>query len=284
MTPLRQKMIDALQVRGYSVRTHRSYLSAVANLAKHYHRSPDHVSGEELQAYFLYLAKERNLSPATCRVALNALVFFYRNVLGRDSLGVTLAIPKGIQRIPELLSHKEVGCILSACGNFKHRMVLTTCYGCGLRVSEVVALKVRHIDSERHLLRVEQGKGAKDRNVILPQTLLIALRHYWRAIRPTRWLFPGRDYSTPLNISCAQRAFTIAKHRAGIDKVGGIHALRHAYATHQLEAGMPVHQLQRLLGHQNIHSTLRYVHWLPDYREGKTGADLIAGLEVDHGL
>ena len=148
-------MIDALQVGGFSVRTHRSDLSAVANLAKHYHRSPDQVSGEELQAYFLYLAKERHLSPATCRVALNALLFFYRHVLGRDSFGVTLAIPKGKQRIPELLSHEEVGRILSACGHFKHRMVLTTCYGCGLRVSEVVALKVCHIDSGRHLLRVE---------------------------------------------------------------------------------------------------------------------------------
>lgn len=280
MTPLRQKMIDALPVRGFSVRTHRSYLSAVANLAKHYHRPPDQVSGEELQAYFLYLAKERNLSPASCRLYLNAIYFFYRHVLGRDSFGVTLAVPKRAQRIPELLTHSEVGRILSVCHNFKHRTLLTTCYGCGLRVSEVVALKVRHIDGERHLLRVEQGKGAKDRNVILPQTLLTVLRDYWRAVRPTQWLFPGREYSVPLSLTCAQKAFTAAKRRADIDKVGGIHALRHAYATHQLEAGMPVHQLQRLLGHQNIHSTLRYVHWMPDYREGKTGADLIAGLEV----
>jgi integrase/recombinase XerD len=160
--------------------------------------------------------------------------------------------------------------------------VLTTCYGCGLRVSEAVALKVRHIDGERRLLRVEQGKGAKDRNVILSETLLHLLRGYWRVMRPPEWLFRGYSFSTPLTITSVQKAFTAAKRRAGIDKVGGIHALRHAYATHQLKAGMPVHQLQRLLGHQDIHSTLRYVHWVPNYREGKVCTDLVAGLEVGH--
>ena len=282
MTSLRQKMIDAMLMRGFSIRTHRSYLEAVSRLARHYRRSPDQLSGEELQAYFLYLAKERNLSAASCRLYLNAIRFFYLYVLKRDSFSITLVVPKRPQRIPELLTRAEVGRILSACCNSKHRMLLTTCYGCGLRVSEVVAIKIRHIDSERRLLRIEQGKGAKDRQVILPATLLTQLRRYWRLLRPREWLFPGREFSAPINISSVQKAFTVAKRCAGIDKVGGIHALRHAYATHQLESGMPVHQLQRLLGHQDIHSTLRYVHWLPDYREGKTGADLIAGLEADH--
>lgn len=281
MTPLRQKMIDAMQVRGFSVRTHCSYLSAVTDLARYYHRSPDQLSGDELQAFFVYLAKERELSGASCRLYLNAIRFFYLHVLGHDSFGITLVVPKRAQRIPELLTRDEVSRILSACANFKHRLVLTTCYGCGLRVSEVVALKVRHLDGERRLLRVEQGKGAKDRNVILSETLLRLLRGYWRAVRPPQWLFPGRDFSTPLGITSVQKAFTAAKRQAGIDKVGGIHALRHAYATHQLEAGMPVHQLQRLLGHQDIHSTLRYVHWVPNYRQG-AGADLVAGLEVGH--
>ncbi len=283
MTVLRQKMIDAMLVRGFSVRTHRSYLDAVSRLAKYYRRPPDQLSGEELQAFFLYLAKDCGLSGATCRLYLNAIRFFYLQVLGRDSFGVTLAVPKRAQRIPELLTRGEVGRLLSVCRNLKHRMVLTTCYGCGLRVSELVALKVRHIDGERHLLRVEQGKGARDRHVILPDTLLRLLRSYWQVMRPPEWLFPGREMTTPLSLTSVQKAFTAAKRRAGIDKVGGIHALRHAYATHQLEAGMPVHQLQRLLGHQDIHSTLRYVHWIPDYREGGSGADLIAGLEVGHG-
>lgn len=280
MTPLRCKMIEAMQLRGFSVRTHRSYLDAVSKLAQYYRRSPDRISGEELQAYFLYLAKDRGLSGASCRLYLNAIRFLYVQVLGRDSFGVKLVVPKKAQRIPELLTRSEVGRILSACTNFKHRMLLATCYGCGLRVSEVVALKVRDIDGERHLLRVEQGKGAKDRNVIISPALLAALRDYWRAVGPRHWLFPSQEYVTPLGIESAQRAFTAAKRRAGIEKVGGIHALRHAFATHQLEAGMPVHQLQRLLGHQNIQSTLRYVHWVPDYRESRNGTDLIEGLPI----
>lgn len=280
MTLLRQKMIDAMQVRGLSPRTHRSYLSAVTDLAKYYHRSPDQMSGDELQAFFLYLVKERHLSPASCRLYLNALRFFYLRVLDRDSFGVRLQVPKREQRIPELLMRSEVGQILSATRNIKHRMMLTTCYGCGLRVSELVKLQVRHIDGERRLLRVEQGKGAKDRAVILSPTLLQLLRDYWCLLRPPQWLFPGRDMSSPLSIATAQKAFQKAKQHADIQKIGGIHSLRHAYATHQLEDGMPIHQLQRLLGHQNIQSTLRYAHWVPGYQEGKAGGDLLAKLAL----
>ena len=283
MTPLRQKMMDAMQVRGFSVRTHESYLAAVSDLARYYHRPPDQLNVDELQAYFLYLVKERGLSGASCRLYLNGIRFLYLQVLDWERFDIPLQVPKAAQRIPELLTRAEVSQILSACRNPKHRMLLTTCYGCGLRVSELVALKVRDIDSERGLLRIEQGKGAKDRQVILSPSLLERLRDYWRHYRPRLWLFPRRDTEVALGISTPQRVFTRAKRRAGIDKVGGIHSLRHAYATHQLEAGMPVHQLQRLLGHQNIHSTLRYVHWVPGHQEGRSGADLIGALEVDHG-
>jgi len=282
MTPLRQKMMDAMQVRGFSIRTHESYLSAVRDLARYYHRPPDRLNADELQAYFLYLVKERGLSGASCRLYLNGIRFLYLHVLDWDSFDIQLHVPKAAQRIPELLTCAEVGQILSACRNPKHRMMLELCYGCGLRVSELVALKVRDIDSERQLLRIEQGKGAKDRPVILSPSLLERLRDYWRRYHPTLWLFPRRDTDVALDVSTPQKVFTAAKRRAGIDKVGGIHSLRHAYATHQLEAGLPVHQLQRLLGHQNIHSTLRYVHWVPGYKEGQRGTDLIAALEVDH--
>jgi integrase len=159
MTPLRQKMIDAMQVRGFSVRTHCSYLSAVTDLARYYHRSPDQLSGEELQAFFVYLAKERELSGASCRLYLNAIRFFYLHVLRSDSFSVSLVVPERAQRIPELLTRAEVGRIVSACANFKHRIVLTTCYGCGLRVSEAVTLKVRHIDGERPELRARVPDG-----------------------------------------------------------------------------------------------------------------------------
>jgi site-specific recombinase XerD len=279
MTPLRQKMTDAMLVRGMSPRTHRSYLSAVTALSRYYQRSPDQVSGEELQAYFLYLVKERKLSPATCRLSLNAFRFLYRHVLGRDDFGLTLSVPFREQRIPELLMRSEVAQILSACTNIKHRVLLTTCYGCGLRVSEVVALQIRNIDGERQLLRIVQGKGHKDRSVILSPSLLQCLRQYWQQLRPRQWLFPGNCVTSPLSIASAQKIFEKAKRCTGIQKIGGIHSLRHAYATHQLEDGMPIHQLQRLLGHQNIRSTLRYTHWVPGHQEGQTGSDLLARLE-----
>jgi len=159
-------------------------------------------------------------------------------------------------------------------------MLLELTYGCGLRVSEVVALKVRDIDGERGLLRVEQGKGAKDRLVTLPGTLLNRLRSYWTHCRPEQWLFPSsRGLGEPICASTAQRIFANAKRRAGIDKIGGIHSLRHAYATHQLENGLPVHELQRLLGHNNLQSTERYLHWLPGCCDGKRGvSDLLAGI------
>lgn len=283
MTPLRAKMIKAMQTRGFSVRTHESYLNAVTDLARYFHRSPDQLGLDDLRRYFEYLATERCLSGASCRLFLHGIRFLYLQVLGWSAFDVAIPIPKKAQRIPELLTRSEVGRILSACANPKHRMMLTLCYGCGLRLGELVSLKVRDIDGERKLLRVEQGKGAKDRLVPLSDTLLAQLRAYWRLFRPTDWLFPGRTFTEMLSETSVQKAFTQAKARAGIKKIGGIHSLRHAYATHQLEAGLPVHRLQRLLGHQDIHSTLRYVHWVPDYREGHGAQDLVAALEVGHG-
>ena len=227
MTLLRQKMIDVMLVRGMSPKTHRSYLNAVTALSQYYKRSPDQISGEELQAYFLYLVKERQLSPATCRLALNAFRFLYRHVLGRDDFGLTLSVPSREQRIPDLLMRSEVSQILSACTNIKHRVLLTTCYGCGLRVSEVVGLQISNIDSERHLLRIVQGKGRKDRSVIISPSLLQLLRQYWLLLKPPQWLFPGRNPDVPMSIETGQKIFKRAKEQAGIDKVGGIHSLRH---------------------------------------------------------
>jgi integrase len=270
-------------VRGFSVRTHESYLAAVTDLARHVHRSPDKIGIEEIRGHFEYLATERSLSGASCRLFLNGIRFLYRQVLDRPGFDLDIPIPKKAQRIPELLTRAEVGRILSACANPKHRMMFTLCYGCGLRLSELVSVKVRDIDGERRLLRIEQGKGAKDRLVPLSDTLLVQLRSYWRLYRPTVWLFPGHTLTEALSMTSVQKAYTQAKARAGVAKIGGIHGLRHAYATHQLEAGLPVHRLQRLLGHQNIHSTLRYGHWVPDYREGHGAYDLIAALEVGHG-
>jgi len=283
MTPLRAKMIKAMRVRGFSVRTHESYLYAVTDLARYFHRSPEQLGIQDLRRYFEYLATERGLSGASCRLFLHGIRFLYLQVLDWPDFDVDIPLPKKPQRIPELLTRAEVGRILAACTNPKHRMMLTLCYGCGLRLGELVALKVRDIDGERQLLRVEQGKGAKDRLVPLSDTVLAQLRAYWRLFRPSAWLFPGRTLAACLTETSVQKAYTQAKARAGVRKIGGIHGLRHAYATHQLEAGLPVHRLQRLLGHQDIHSTLRYIHWVPDYREGQGAHDLVAALEVDHG-
>lgn len=285
MTPLRKQMIEAMALRGFSPRTHASYLGAVEQLARYYRRPPDRLGVDQLQAYFKHLALERDLAPASCRLHLNGVRFFYLKVLGWEHFDVSLVVPKRVQRIPQLLSRAEVGRIFQACPNPKHRMLLETCYGCGLRVSELVALRVRDIDGERGLLRVEQGKGAKDRLVIIAPALLERLRRYWLQERPADWLFPNAQHrEQAISICTAQRVFGRAKRSAGVEKDGGIHALRHAYATHQLENGLAIHQLQRLLGHHNLHSTMRYVHWVPSEHRGAQGhADLIDGLEVGHG-
>ena len=221
------------------------------------------------------------MAPASCRLYLNGIRFLYLEVLKRPSLELEINLPKLPQKIPELLTSSEVRRLLNACTNPKHRMALTLCYGCGLRVSELASLKVRDIDGERHLLRVEQSKGAKDRLVPICDSVLDPLRNYWQLYRPDPWLFCGYQRA-PLSLRTIQKAYTAAKRRAGILKRGGIHALRHAYATHQLEAGLPVHRLQHLLGHRNIQSTLRYVHWVPSVTDRGSQFDLIGRLESDH--
>ena len=284
MSPLRQQMIDALRVRGYSPRTRDSYLYAVAKLAAYYHRSPDKLTVDEVAAHLQYLACERELSASSCRQYLHAARFFYLHVLGRADFDVPIPVPKNPQRIPQLLTRAEVARILAACPNPKHHMMLELCYGCGLRVSELCALRVSDIDGERELLRVTQGKGAKDRIVLLAASLLDRLRAYWRADRPEHWLFPSTLLpAQPLHITALQKVYRQAKKQAGVERTGGVHGLRHAYATHVLEQGLPVHQLQRLLGHRSVQSTMRYMHWLPGQQgQGKSHADLVAALGVRH--
>jgi site-specific recombinase XerD len=253
-------------------------------LAGYYHQPPDRLSPAQIRAFFKHLALERQLSPASCRLYLNAVRFFYVKVLGKKDFELSWVVPKRQQRIPELLTRHEVARIIMACSNPKHRMLLEVCYGCGLRVSELVSLRVGDIDGERKLLRIVQGKGAKDRQVIIAPSLHEQLRRYWQLLRPTAWLFPSEQHpQRHIDISTAQRIFRRAKLKAGINKLGAIHSLRHAYATHQLENGLPVHQLQRLLGHGELRSTMRYVHWVPSEQRGALGhADLVATLAVDH--
>lgn len=277
MTPLRQKMIDSLVLKGYSPRTQTSYLYAIEKLAKHFGRSPDELDPGEIERYFLYLLTERKMANESVRLIVNAVRFLFVQVLEVPAQQFVVRYPKRAQRIPELLTRDEVQAILSETTNLKHYTLLATCYAAGLRVSELVSLSVRDIDSERELLHVRSGKGDKDREVILTPQLLCQFRRYWSAYRSGPHLFESTDRSKPLSAVTAQKVFTRAKAAAGIDKRGGIHGLRHAFATHQLEAGMPTFKLQRLLGHSDIKSTLRYVHWLPHYQSrGQVGADLLS--------
>ena len=264
MSELREAMVDKMLLKGFSPRTQKSYLDAVSLLARHYHAAPDTLDQAAIQNWFLYLVKERRLSPATCRLYLNAVRFFYLQVLSWPALQLELTTPKRQQRIPDLLSCSDVRAIIEHATHPKYRTMFAVCYACGLRVSELVALKVCNIHGEQSSLQVVQGKGSKDRNLPLSASLLQLLRDYWRAFRPTDYLFPGRNPTAAISITSVQKVFTKTKAHAAIHKVGGIHSLRHAYATHQLAAGMPIHQLKELLGHTNLKSTERYLHWRAD--------------------
>ncbi len=260
MSELRTRMIDNMILRGMSVKTQDSYVRAVAQLATFYKRSPDQIADEEVQAYLVHLIRERKLSWSSCNVAVYGLRFFYHQTLGREKTTFHIPGPRKPSRLPEILSREEVARIFTRTGLPRHRVLLMTVYSAGLRVSEVVHLQVKHIDSDRMMIRVEQGKGAQDRYTLLSPRLLVELRSYWHLEQPQPWLFPQRKAPRPMNCTTAQRIYIAAKKRAGIQKSGSIHALRHAFATHMLEAGTDLPTIQRLLGHRSITSTMRYLH------------------------
>jgi integrase/recombinase XerD len=191
---------------------------------------------------------------------VHGLRFFYRVTLNRPEAELCLPVPKQPSRLPEILSREEIRRLFEATMNLKHRALLMATYSAGLRVSEVVHLKVSDIDSARMMLRIDQGKGAKDRYTLLSKRLLSELRRYWVAYRPRHWLFPLRTGDHPISARSAQKIYYAAKARAGITKQCGIHGLRHAFATHLLEAGVDLHTIQRLLGHGHLSTTMRYFH------------------------
>lgn len=260
MTELRRRMDEAMIVRGMADRTREAYLWAVTGLAKFYRRSPDQITDAEVQAYLLHLIRDRHRSWSTCNIVVHGLRFFYHDTLKRDRTTFCIPAPRQPGKLPALLSRGEVRDLIGHAANLKHRTMLMTTYAGGLRLNEVLHLRVGDIDSARMTMRVEQGKGGKDRYTVLSAHLLDALRAYWKIYHPTTWLFPSSTRPHPMDPSGLQRAYQTAKRRAGITKPGGIHALRHAFATHLLEAGVDVHTIQRLLGHQSIQTTTRYWH------------------------
>ncbi len=260
MSELRTRMTNDMMLRGMSAKTQDSYLRVVAQMATFYNRSPDQITDEEVQSYLLHLIRERKLSWSSCNVAVYGLRFFYHQTLGREKTMFHIPGPRMPSKLPEILSREEVARIFAHTGLPRHRALLMTVYSAGLRVSEVVHLQVQHIDSDRMTIRVEQGKGAQDRYTLLSPRVLVELRNYWRLEQPQPWLFPQRKAPLPMNCTTAQRMYIAAKKRAGIKKAGNIHALRHAFATHMLEAGTDLPTIQRLLGHRKITSTMRYLH------------------------
>jgi integrase/recombinase XerD len=252
-------MQQALMLRGLSPRTQKSYLAAVRGLAKYYHQPPDTLSEPQIHAYLHSLIEQRHWAPSSVRVTVMGLRFFYTQTLQRSFS--SLPLPKRAKTLPVVFSREEVARLLANTVTLRERALLMTTYGGGLRVSEVVRLRVSDIDAQRDMIRVEQGKGRKDRYTLLGPRLLAELRHYWQVYRPVQpWLFPQRHKAVPMDPSTAQKLYYAAKQRAGITKAGGIHALRHAFATHAVEGGMDLATLQRLLGHDSITTTMRYVH------------------------
>ena len=264
MTALRQRMIKDLTVRGLAENTQKAYLRAVTALARHYRRSPERISAQEVQDYLLYLHQERHLSWQSCNVARHGLRFFYRITLARPEAHFYIPGAKEPSKLPQVLSNEELVRLFTVSTNAKHRAVLMSAYAAGLRASELARLKVTDIDSQRMCLRVEQGKGQKDRYVPLSPRLLEQLRAYWRRCRPQGWLFPGRPNERPLTRHTLAWVYHRAKDKAGITKPGGIHTLRHCYATGLLEAGVELCVIQRLLGHRSIRTTMRYLHLAQD--------------------
>lgn len=271
MTPLRKKMIRELELRRKSPKTVEAYVIAVAQLASHYHRSPERIGLEEIREYLHYLITKRKLAFSSCNQKLAALKFFYQQVLGWQDFD--LRVPaKRSGRLPEPLSREQVARLLVAAEyNLKHRTLLATTYAAGLRVGELVRLRPKDIHSERMLIRVDQGKGRKDRYTLLSPKLLSQLRDYWRLYRPGEWMFPGQPPTGPLYITSAQRAFYKAKQVAGITHGHGIHSLRHSFASHLLEAGVDLPTLQRLLGHTSLATTAKYLH-VTEKRLASTGS------------
>lgn len=260
MTELRQRMVNDMMLRGMAEKTRTSYTQAVAGLAKLYRRSPDQITHDEVQAYLLHLIQERKLAWSTCNIAVHGLRFLFHTTLGHDTVAFHIPGPRQRSTLPLILSRDEVRRILAAATDHQPHALLTTTSAAGLRVGEAVRLKITDLDGTRHTIRVEQGKGAQDRDTVRPPGLLVELRAYWRHERSAVWLFPRRDRATPLTVWQAQHMFYDAKRRAGITKRGGIHALRHATATHWLEAGVPLPTIQRLLGHRSLQATARYLH------------------------
>lgn len=286
MTPLRQRMIDAMVLRGFALRTQTSYQIAVEQMARHLKMRPDLLTDEQIQGYLRYLLQERKRSRSTVNLTACAVRFLVCEVMGQSDRRPQIPLGISPQRLPEVLSRAEVAALLGAPMALPARTFLMTAYATGLRLSELCELRGCDIDSapDRMCVRVIEGKGGRDRYSLLTADLLEHLRDYWRCCRQhakgTDWLFTAhRDASVRLHPGCAQYFYYRARDRVGITKGGGIHTLRHCFATHLLEAGVDLHSISKLLGHAQLSTTARYLRMArPGHHAGQSALALLSQL------
>ena len=264
MTALRRRMIEDMRIRNFSPLTQQAYIRYVARFAKHFGRSPEELGIDDVRQYLVYLVEVVGAKTGTQSQVVAALRFLYFVTLRREWTRDSIPQPRSEKRLPEILSRGEAMRLLDALSNIKHRAILATLYGAGLRAAEVMGLGIADIDSERMVIRVRQGKGKKDRLVPLSPKLLEILREYWLVIRPQSCLFPGQVRGRSISRRSIHRICDNARRAAGIKRTVSPHTLRHSYATHLLEAGVNLRKIQIILGHSSLRSTQIYTHVATD--------------------
>jgi site-specific recombinase XerD len=260
MTKLRQRMWEDMRMRNLSLTTQKKYLTQVAAFANHFHKSPQLLGIEDIRVFLLYLAREKKFSSSSINVAVSALRFLYKVTLGCEWDIEKIHFARREKKLPVVLSSEEVAQFLKAVKSKKHKVILMTVYAAGLRILETTRLKISDIDSRRMAIRVHQGKGKKDRYVMLSKKLLTILRDYWREYRPSSWLFYGETKNDPLSAGTVRLVCRLASYESGLKKRVTPHILRHSFATHLLEQGTDLRTIQVLLGHKSPKSTTVYTH------------------------
>ena len=258
MASVRQRMIEDMKLRGLAPRTQERYLHSIKTLAKHYQCAPDELTQEQVRDYLLYMLEDRRYAKSTYKANLYAIKFLYKRTLGRKWVTLDITRVKNDRKLPVVLSREEVWDLLALVRKESVHICLTLMYTCGLRVSEAVNLRIKDIDSKRMVLWVRNSKGNKDRSVPLPVQTLAQLRAYWLNHRSMMWLFPGKI--GPMNIATVQHCFKATVEQSPILKKVSCHTLRHSYATHLMEAGVPLRVIQALLGHKSVSTTFLYMH------------------------
>jgi site-specific recombinase XerD len=263
MTPLRSRMIEDMKLKNLSARTINIYVRRVIKFAEHFGRSPKQLGRDDVRSYLLHLIREKKVSWSVYNQTLAAMRLLYEVTLGRKDVLERIPFPKQPKRLPVVLSLDEVTRVFARLGDIKHRAILITAYAAGLRLSEVIGLRVDDIDSKRMVIRVRQAKGRKDRYVMLSPRLLALLREYWKVVRPTDWLFPGNVPGKSVTGKAVHNVCVRAAEDAGLSKHVTVHTLRHSFATHLLEAGTDLRTIQVLLGHSKLETTAIYTHVSP---------------------